>query len=70
MGNHHAISSFVLLLRDNVRGYLSEEAEDMIDPVAQSFRYQTDYDWHRGQKCVPRWVTRMRSIGAPQRGQG
>ncbi len=26
--------------------------------------------WHFGQKWVLRWVTRMRSMGSPQRGQG
>ena len=26
--------------------------------------------WHRGQKCVPRCVTRILRIFAPQRGQG
>ncbi len=26
--------------------------------------------WHFGQKCVPRWATRMRLISAPQLTQG
>ncbi len=26
--------------------------------------------WHLGQKCVPRWPTKLREIAVPERRQG
>jgi hypothetical protein len=39
-------------------------------PLSQGSHTYNSYDWQCEQKCVLRWVTRIRSTGAPQRGQG